>query len=298
MNLIIVGSIAIDDVKTPFGRREYSLGGAAAYASLAAGKFVNCGIVGVVGDDYPKSAIDTLNSNNVNTDGIEVVKGKTFRWAGVYNDLNQAETLDTQLNVFADFTPKLNQNYLNAEYLFLGNIHPQLQLDVIESVAGTKFISCDTMNFWIYGTPDLLKKVISKVSLLFINEQEIKSFTKKENIYDAADVMMSFGVKYVVVKLGEYGSVLISNDLIFSVPAFPVRCVIDPTGAGDCFAGGFMGYVTKQKNIEKHTLKNAMLYGTVCASVNIQSFSFDAIVETKISDIEIRYNELKNIMSL
>jgi sugar/nucleoside kinase (ribokinase family) len=292
MKLVIVGSVAIDDVTTPSGRREDSMGGSAVYASIAASKFSEVGIVGVVGDDYPKKTTDLLSKAKIDLKGLEKVKGKTFRWRGVYNDLNKAETKDTQLNVFASFSPKLPKEYLNPKTLFLGNIHPQLQLDVIKKAGKPKIIALDTMNFWISGTPDLLKKAIKKVNILFVNEDEIKQLTGKNNIFDAGDKVLAMGPEYVIIKRGEYGAVAYSKEMTFFMPIFPVRSVFDPTGAGDSFAGGFLGYITKAPKLTPAVIKKAMLHGTVTASFNIESFSFDKLLKTTNKEIEERVSFL------
>ena len=296
MNLIIVGSIAIDDVQTPSGRNEDSFGGSAVYASVAASKFTECGIVGVVGDDYPDTVCCQLKEQGIDIRGIEKVAGKTFRWKGVYNDLNKAETLDTQLNVFAEFSPKLPNEYLNPKVLFLGNIHPQLQLDVIEKSGKPKVIALDTMNFWISSTPELLKQVMQKIDILFINEDEIKQFTGKHNIYDAGDEILKLGVKYVIIKRGEYGAVAYSKSLLFFMPTYPVRNVYDPTGAGDSFAGGFLGYISNENELSDSLIKKAMFFGTTTASINIESFSFDRLLKAKNEEISQRVERLKEVM--
>jgi sugar/nucleoside kinase (ribokinase family) len=298
MKLIIVGSVAIDDVQTPSGHREHSVGGSANYAAIASGKFCTVGMVGVVGDDYPADIPNALQKHNINVEGLEKVSGKTFRWKGVYNDLNKAETIDTQLNVFADFSPKLPASYATVKYLFLGNIHPQLQLDVIKKVTNASLIACDTMNFWISSTPDLLTQVIKKVNILFINEDEIKQYTGKQNIFDAADDILALGVTLLIIKRGEYGAVAYTKDMIFFVPIYPVRKVFDPTGAGDSFAGGFMGYISREGNLDEKTIKMAMLYGTVTASINIESFSFDRLLQAGSDEIEERVKFLQKAMSL
>ena len=296
MKLVIVGSVAIDDVETPSGRREESIGGSALHASVAASKFTEVGVVGVVGDDFPESVCDKLKGIKIDLKGLERVSGKTFRWKGIYTDLNRAETIDTQLNVFADFSPKLPEKYKSMEILFLGNIHPQLQLDVINQANSPKFVACDTMNYWIQSTPELLKEVIKKVHILFINEEEIKSLTGKHNIFDAADEVLALGTEYVVIKRGEYGAVAYNNSMMFFAPVYPVRTVFDPTGAGDSFAGGFLGYLAKVGNHSHDSIKNAMLHGAVVASYNIASFSFDNMMKTSLSEIDIRVNYLRDAM--
>ncbi|MCK9329541.1 MAG: PfkB family carbohydrate kinase [Candidatus Cloacimonetes bacterium] len=297
MDLVIVGSVAIDDVKTPSGHREYSVGGSALFASIAAAKFTSTGIVGVVGEDFPEKIVGDLKKQQIDLSGLEKVEGKTFRWKGEYCDLNKAETKDTQLNVFADFCPKLPETYKNAKYLFLGNIHPQLQLDVINQCKA-EIIACDTMNFWINGTPELLNKVIKKVQILFINEDEIRLLTKKQNIFDAADEVLKQGPKLLIIKRGEYGAIAYSKDLLYFSPVYPVRQVVDPTGAGDSFAGGFLGYIVKHNTLDSKIIKQAMIYGTVTASINIESFSFDRLISTNIEEIENRVDFLKKIISV
>ncbi len=297
MNLAIVGSVAIDDIKTPSGHREHSVGGSALFAAIASSKFVDCGIVGVVGEDFPEDTVCSLRQQHIDLKGLETGKGKTFRWKGEYCDLNKAETIDTRLNVFADFCPKLPESYKDAKYLFLGNIHPQLQLDVI-SQSNAEIIACDTMNFWISGTPDLLEEVIKKVQILFINEDEIRMLTDKQNIFDAADEVLKKGPKLIIIKRGEYGSIAYAKDLLYFAPVYPVRNVVDPTGAGDSFAGGFLGYIVKQNKLDNQTIKQAMIYGTVTASINIESFSFDRLISTNKDEINNRVDFLKKIISV
>jgi fructose-1-phosphate kinase PfkB-like protein len=229
---------------------------------------------------------------------LERTTGKTFRWKGKYSQFGRAETLDTQLNVFADFKPVIPVDYLRCNYVFLGNIHPQLQLDVINQSPNAYVIAADTMNYWIDSTNELLREVISKVTILFINEDEIKQLVYKDNIYDIADGVLAMGVKYVIIKRGEYGALAYSETMMFNVPAYPVRKVFDTTGAGDCFAGGFMGYLSQFDMIDDDKVKQAMLYGTVTASFNIESFSFDRLVNAGIAEIEGRVDYLKRMISL
>ena len=309
MNLVIVGSVAIDDVETPSGRCENSMGGSAVFASIAASKFTEVGLVGVVGDDYPDETCELLQKQGIDLKGLEKVSGKTFRWKGIYNDLNRAETLDTQLNVFADFAPKLPDEYLKAEFLFLGNIHPKLQLDVIEKAKGARIIACDTMNFWIQSTPELLNEVIKKVNILFINEEEIKLLTSKDDIFEAVEEILHFGPEYVIVKRGDEGAFAFNKkidtycpvigtnhvptyDFLFDAPVYEVEKVFDPTGAGDSFAGGFMGYLAKIQKYDPESIKKAMLHGTATASFNIESFSFDRLIKVSIKDLEDRIEAL------
>ena len=293
MSLLIVGSIALDTVFTPFGKREDILGGSTIYTSMASKNFCQTNIVGVVGEDFPKEHIELLKSNDIDMEGLEIVPGKTFRWKGVYNDLNRAETLDTQLNVFAKFNPMIPENYKKCDYVFLGNIDPMLQLRVLDQMQNPKVTACDTMNFWISGNKEALLKVIKKVDILFINEDEIKMLTDESNIYQAAEIALSFGLKIVVIKCGEHGSVCIGENFIFFAPVYPVKKAIDPTGAGDSFAGGFMGYLTRKDNFDKDTIRNAMIYGTIMASFCVESFSLERVKELTIEMIEIRKEEIR-----
>ncbi len=293
MSLLIVGSIALDTVSTPFGRREDILGGSTVYTSMASKNFCQTNIVGVVGEDFPKEHIELLKSNDIDTEGMEIIPGKTFRWKGVYNDLNRAETLDTQLNVFAEFNPRIPENYKKCDYVFLGNIDPVLQLRVLDQMQDPKVTACDTMNFWISGNKDALLNVIKKVDILFINEDEIKMLIDESNIYQAAEIALSFGPKIVVIKCGEHGSVCIGENFIFFAPVYPVKKAMDPTGAGDSFAGGFMGYLARKDNFDKDTIRNAMIYGTIMASFCVESFSLEKVKELTSEMIEIRKEEIR-----
>ncbi len=288
MSLLIVGSIALDNVETPFGKVIHSLGGSAIFTSMASKNFCKSSVVGIVGEDFPKEHFELLAENEINTKDLMVVPGKTFHWSGKYNDLNKAETLDTQLNVFADFNPKLCNNNKNCEYVFLGNIDPVLQLRVLKQIDRTKVIACDTMNFWISGSKPALLEVIDNVDILFINEDELRMLTGVQNVFEAVQKAKEMGPELIVVKRGEYGSFAYSNDFIFFAPVYPVKKVIDPTGAGDSFAGGFMGYLTSVGNFEETTIKNAMIYGTVIASFNVESFSIDRLREISMNDILAR----------
>jgi len=298
MKLVIVGSIAIDDITTPKGRREFSVGGSAVFASIAASKITSCGIVGVVGEDFPEATSTQLQGANIDLQGLEHAKGKTFRWKGVYNDLNKAETQDTQLNVFADFSPKIPTEYINPNVLFLGNIHPQLQLDVIAQAGKPKLIALDTMNYWIKNTPDLLTEAIKKIDILIVNEEEIRLISGKQDVFTAADSVLELGPKYIIIKRGEYGSIVYGKNLLFFMPVYPVRDVFDPTGAGDSFAGGFLGYLSNFDIIDETAVKTAMLYGTATASINIESFSYDALLAADKPTLKARVDFLKKCMEV
>ncbi len=293
MSLLIVGSIALDNVETPHGKVVHSLGGSAIFTSMASKNFCKSSIVGIVGEDFPKEHFELLAENDINTKDLKVVSGKTFHWSGKYNDLNKAETLDTQLNVFADFDPQLCEDNKNCDYLFLGNIDPVLQLRVLMQMDNAQITACDTMNFWITGAKAKLIEVINNVDILFINEDELRMLTNVHNIFEAAQKAKELGPKLIVVKRGEYGSFAYSDDFIFFAPVYPVRKVVDPTGAGDSFAGGFMGYLTSIGNFDKTTIKNAIIYGTVTASFNVESFSVNRLKKISIDDIVTRKEVLE-----
>lgn len=297
MSLVIVGSVALDNVQTPSGTAKDALGGAAVYSSVVSSLYTKTKLVGVVGEDFPQEHIDLLQKKNIDLKGLQTREGKTFRWSGVYENLNQAKTLDTQLNVFADFNPELPKSYLDSDYLFLGNIHPALQLAVLGQM-NPKISACDTMNLWIDTERETLQKVIEKVDILFINDDEIKQFTDDTNVYRAAEKVLELGTKLVVVKRGEFGALAISKDLLFFVPAFPIKNVVDPTGAGDSFAGGFMGCLAKNDNFDTNLIKKSMLNGTICASYNIEDFSLNKTKGLKKENIEIRIEQMLKFMEV
>ena len=293
MSLVIVGSIALDTVETPFGKVNEVPGGSSIYASMSSRNFCKTKIVGIVGDDYPTEILRLLNDNGICTQGVEFSKGKTFRWKGIYRDLKQAETLDTQLNVFADFDPRIPENYKNTEFVFLGNIDPELQLKVLDRMKNPKITACDSMNFWITGKKEKLINVIKRVDILFINEDELRMFTGERNIYKAAEIMEIYNLKLLVIKLGEYGALALNKDLFFFTPVYPLKKVIDTTGAGDCFAGGFMGYLAGQGKFDEMTIRNAMVFGTIMASFNIQDFSIEGLKNITKQEIRDRKEKIK-----
>jgi sugar/nucleoside kinase (ribokinase family) len=274
VKLVVVGSIALDTLETPFGRAEDALGGSATYFSLAARLFSPVGLVGVVGTDFPRAHVEMLEAHGVDTAGLVAEDGQTFRWSGRYEfDLNVAHTLDTQLNVFADFHPRLPEPYRQAEYLFLGNIHPALQLDVLSQIERPKFVALDTMNFWIDGERAALTRVIEKVDAVLINEAEARQYARTHNLLKAARELMALGPSVVVIKKGEYGSVLFARDCHFIAPGYPLEVVKDPTGAGDSFAGAFVGYLARAGNLDEATLRRAVVHGSAVASFTCEDFS-------------------------
>lgn len=298
MSLVIVGSIALDTIETPVGKVKDALGGSAVYGGIAASYFTKTHTVGVVGSDFPSEHIDLLLKHGIIIDGLEVKEGNTFRWAGRYENWNQAQTLDTQLNVFGDFNPTLPESCQNCNSLLLGNIHPELQLKVLNQIKSYKFVACDTMNYWINGAREQLDEVIRQVDIVFINEDELKLYAGKKDVFTAAEAVLAMGPKLLVLKRGEYGSVLLGEEMMFFAPAYPVIEVKDPTGAGDSFAGGFMGYLAQMGEMTPQNLKEACLYGTVMAALNVSDFSVIKLANHSFEHIQIMQNELKNWMKI
>ena len=296
MNITVVGSVALDSIKTPFGEGKNFLGGSATHFSTSASFFTNVNLVAVVGDDFPDEHIQFLKSRNVDLEGLEVVKGLTFRWSGLYDyDLNTAHTLDTQLNVFRNFEPKLPDSYKNSEIVFLANIDPSLQLKVLEQVQKPELMVLDTMNFWIENKPDELKKVISKVDIVLMNDSEARELCKTFSLLDAARKVISWGPKTVIIKKGEHGVLMFTKDSHFAAPAFPLEDIKDPTGAGDSFAGGFLGYLAKSEDFSEPSVRKAIVYGSVMASFNVEDFSCGRLSRLADSEIEKRYKDFENI---
>ncbi|MEA2428146.1 MAG: hypothetical protein QOF37_1774 [Thermoleophilaceae bacterium] len=303
MSLVVVGSIAFDAVKTPFGERERMLGGSAVHFSLAASFFTDVRVVGPVGDDFGDDEYAVLHKRGVVTDDIEHVEGgKTFFWRGDYEyDLNTAHTLDTQLGVFGDFEPKLSDEARNAEYLFLANILPQLQTKVRKEADGARLAGLDSMNLWIENEHDALAEAIGKVDVLFLNDAEIRMFAKEPNLVKAARAVMATGPGVIVAKQGEYGAALFVGDRFFSLPAFPLETVMDPTGAGDSFAGGFMGYLASkgpEALADDMELRRAMIYGSTLASFNVEEFGTERVARLTQKEIDARYSDLRRMTSL
>lgn len=295
--VLVVGSLAYDSVKTPSGKAEKSLGGSANYFSVAASLFAKVNIVGVVGEDYQSKDKEMLQSRQVDLTGLQTVSGKTFHWEGTYeNNLNEAVTLKTDLNVFAEFSPKLPEAYKKSSFVFLANIDPILQLEVLEQVQNPVFVGMDTMNFWINSKQADLKKVLAKIDIAFMNETEAKMLTQESNAIKAIKKVSQLGPKFVMVKRGEYGCTLYSAEHgFFQCPALPVENVVDPTGAGDSFAGGFFGALAKngRNKPQWSDLKKASLAGTVLSSRTIQDFSLQALAKVDQIGLEGMIADLK-----
>lgn len=277
--VLIVGSIGLDSLKTPFGERTDILGGSVSYASIASSLFSPVNISGIVGNDFPQEYIDLFRNRGINLEGLEINEGSTFKWSGYYEyDMNQAHTIDTRLNAFADFNPVLPQNYLDSKFIFLANIHPTLQLNVLNQVNNPEFTILDTMNYWITGAKDELLEVISRVDLVLLNEGEARQLCDTPNLIQAAKKVLEMGPSYVIIKKGEHGAILMDKDgEIFSSPAYPLDSLKDPTGAGDTFAGGFIGYLAKCGEVNSSNLRKSIVIGSALASFTAQDFSLDRL---------------------
>lgn len=297
MSLLVVGSVAFDGVETPFGKREKMLGGSATHFSISASFFADVNVVGVVGGDFGKEEYDVFARHNIDTSDLELVAdGKTFFWRGRYEyDLNIAHTLDTQLNVFAEFQPKLSDASLKSRFVFLGNIQPDLQRQVREQLKDAELVALDTMNMWIDQTRDSLLKTIEGVDIVIINDAEARQLAGEPNLMKAARKILSWGPTALVVKRGEYGAALFTGESYFAIPAFPLESVFDPTGAGDTFAGGFMGYLASHDKIDEAAMRRAMIFGSVMASFNVEEFGTERVQRLTHDEINERFRTFKKM---
>jgi len=298
MSVLVVGSVAYDGIESPFGKVDRILGGSATYISLAASYFTNpVQLVGVVGKDFADEDINLLKSKNVDLDGLQIDNsGKTFFWQGKYHyDLNQRDTLDTQLNVFEKFDPVIPDAYKSSEYLSLGNIEPSLQGRVLEQVENPKFTVMDTMNFWIEGARKTLVETISKVDMLIINDSEARELAEEPNLIKAADIIVDMGPDHLIIKKGEHGALLFAEEGIFSVPAYPVVDIFDPTGAGDTFMGGFIGWLDYTNDISEENLRRAVVFGSVMASLCVEEFGPEKLKKLSQDEIYDRYKEFQDL---
>ncbi|MGZ8474040.1 MAG: PfkB family carbohydrate kinase [Candidatus Deferrimicrobiaceae bacterium] len=291
MSLLVVGSMAFDSIRSPFGEVEKVVGGSAMYFSLAASYLAPVRLVSVVGTDFPREMIETLASRPIDVRGLKVSEGKTFHWKGFYEyDLNTAHTVTTELNVFRDFAPVLPEEYRDTPYVFLGNIAPALQRDILRQVRDPKLVALDTMNYWIENSPGLLREVIGSVDILMVNEGEIRMLTGEYNLVKAARKAMEWGPSRVVIKRGEYGVLQLSDGAMFAAPAYPLETIFDPTGAGDSFAGGFMGYLAScgGKELTEMDFRLATMYGSAIASFTVEAFSTERLQNLTPEDISER----------
>ena len=295
--ILVVGSVAFDDLETPAGKRDKCLGGSANYFSASASLFAPVRLVAVVGDDFPDDHLARLAARGVDLEGLEQVPGLTFRWSGRYaHEGADAETLDTQLNVFEHFDPKIPARYRTTPWVFLGNIHPALQARVLDQIEGPRLVGADTMNFWIQGANEALRAVISRLDLLVINETEARQLTGARNVYVAADQIRAMGPRILIIKKGAHGALLFHPDGVFTAPAFPLRAVTDPTGAGDSFASGVMGWLAHAGSDDFATFKRAVINGTVIASFACEGFSLDRVLSLTRDEADARRAELLELI--
>jgi sugar/nucleoside kinase (ribokinase family) len=295
--VLVVGSVALDSIETPTGRIDNALGGAATYGSVAASLFGPVHLVGVVGEDFPPEHIELFHSREIDLTGLQVVPGgETFRWKGDYNeDLNQAVTHETRLGVFEHFQPELPEHYRDADYVFLANINPELQLSTLEQVQQPKLVLCDTMNLWINIARDAVWKIFERVDVAVLNDGEAKLLTECDNVVRAGRMLLQRGPRIVIIKKGEHGALMFSEEGIFAAPSYPLEEVVDPTGAGDSFAGALMGYLAHTDDISMDNMRRAVVYGSVVASTTVQDFSLNALRVLSKEEVELRYQAVKAI---
>jgi sugar/nucleoside kinase (ribokinase family) len=296
MSLLVVGSVALDDIETPAGRVEGVLGGAACYFAVAASYFTRVLVVGVAGEDFPREHLEFLAGRDVDVSGIEIAAGPTFRWGGRYHaSLNQRDTLFTQLGVFEHFAPRLSAAQRACELVFLANIHPSLQQAVLEQADGARFVAMDSMNFWIETARDALLRTIGRVDCLILDDKEAQMLTGQPNVVRAAEAIRDLGPSVAIVKRGEHGALLFDAEGVFAVPAFPLREPRDPTGAGDCFAGGFMGALAREPRRDAQALRRAVVYGSAVASFCVESFSLERFRELKRDELDARFEAFRSL---
>lgn len=294
--LLVVGSVALDSVRTPFGEVQEVLGGSASYFATAASYFTGVDLIAVVGHDFPDQHLKFLRSRGIDLTGLERRPGQTFRWKGEYSyQLNEARTLDTRLNVFETFRPVIPEAYRAPAMLFLGNIDPDLQLDVLQQVRRPALVACDTMNFWIERKPDALWRLLAHVDVMIVNDAEARALGGSPNLSQVARKILAGGPKYLVVKRGEYGVLMFNRTQTFGAPAFPLEQVLDPTGAGDTFAGGFLGYLAATGNLSEAALRQAIIFGSVMASFTVEAFSLDRLRALDYKEIEQRFRQFKQL---
>ena len=298
MSILVVGSTALDTIKTPFGKAERILGGSAIYFSLSAINFAPVSIVAVVGEDFPKKHIQFLQDKGIDTQGLNIESGKTFHWEGEYSwDFSNPKTIKTDLNVFADFDPKIPKDYQNSNYIFLANIDPTIQMKVLNQIKKPKLIACDTMNYWIENKRTELLKLFKRIDILIINETESRELTNQNNLIKAAKDLLKLGPKIIVIKKGEHGVLVFTENSIFTTPAYLMESISDPTGAGDTFAGGFIGYLAKSKKLNQESLRKAAIYGTIMATFAVEDFSLRKLGKISKVDIDERIRKFKQITS-
>ena len=297
-SVLVVGSVALDSVETPFGRVEDAVGGSGTFFSAAASHLTKVQLVGVVGSDYPLDRLQPLVERGVDLQGVEQAEGESFRWRGRYrHDLNSAETLETRLGVFSHFRPKIPEALRHAPFVFLANIDPRLQLDVLRQVQGPRLVACDTMNFWIESRRNELLELLGRVDIILLNDAEARQLTEESNLVKAARWILARGPKHVVIKKGEHGAYMFSGHSVFFAPAYPLEDVFDPTGAGDSFAGGFMGYLARVGRVDDQSMRRAVVYGSTLGSFAVERFSIERLLEIHRVDIARRLEEFRQLVA-
>lgn len=297
MALLVVGSVALDSVETPFDKVDEALGGSATYISLAASYFAGpVYLVGTVGEDFPKKYVDLIAAHEIDIEGLKVEPGKTFRWGGKYHyDLNVRDTLFTELNVFEKFDPIIPEKFRKAQFICLGNIDPVLQSKVLDQMENPQFVVCDTMNYWIEGRKEELLKLLKRVNVLIINDSEARLLAQEANLIKAAKMIREMGPAILIIKKGEHGALLFMEDMIFSAPAYPMESIFDPTGAGDTFAGGFIGYLHRTQDLSAESMKCAIIYGSSMASFCVEKFSTGGLENLSYLKVQDRFREFKKL---
>lgn len=294
MTTLIAGSVALDNIKTPFGERKKILGGSAVHSSISAAFYSPVSLLGTVGEDFPEEYVELLKSKNIDVSGLSTVKGKTFHWDGFYEyDMNQAHTIKTELNALLDFKCDLSDRYRKSKYVFLANLDPSIQLKIISQLAPGSFTCADTMNYWIENKKEELIEVIKKVDVMLLNDMEARQLINVPNLIVAARHILKLGPKHVIIKKGEHGALLFSKDFIFFAPSYPQENLIDPTGAGDTFAGGFIGYLARTNDLNEPNIRKAVIVGSVMASFNVENFSYHRMKTLKFKEIINRFTEIK-----
>ncbi len=297
MTLCVVGSIALDSVFTPFGETADALGGSAVYFSVSGSLLHPVSVVGIVGDDFPMAELDRLSGRGIDWSGVEQVAGESFRWKGKYSyDLQNRETLETRLGVFADFKPTISDGVKDARYVFLGNIDPELQLGVLDQIRQPRLVACDTMNYWIHSKRDSLMKLMQRIDVLMVNDSEARELSGDWNVYRAARWILKHGPRLAIIKQGAYGAVLVDQDRFFYVPGFPLEDVFDPTGAGDAFAGGFMGHLARTDDLSPANVRRAMVYGSAMGSFAVERFSTARFDEIGPAEVTARVREFSDLV--
>lgn len=296
--VLVVGSVALDSVETPFGRADEVLGGSGTYFASSASHFAPVQVVGVVGSDYPVAQLEALTHRGVDLSGLERAEGRSFRWRGRYrHDLNSAETIETHLGVFSNFSPKIPEAFRRAPFVFLANIDPRLQLQVLEQVESPKLVACDTMNFWIESRRPELERLLGKVDLITLNDGEARQLTERANLVQAARWILDRGPKHVIIKKGEHGAFMFNEHEVFFAPAYPLETVFDPTGAGDSFAGGFIGYLASLNDTSDRSMRRGVVVGSAMGSFAVEKFSNARLLEISRSDIERRVREFRQLVA-